>query len=287
MSLASHYAASGCAISFELFPPKTPEGLEKLCDSVQRLTQFQPSFFTCTYGAGGSTRGTTLQVLEKVRQITDLPVASHLTCVGSTVEQLEDYLAQAQRAGTDYIVALRGDPPKGSERFEAVEGGLSYAYELVELIRDKFPDFGIAVAGYPEVHQEAPDAQTDLDNLKRKVDAGADVVITQLFYDNADFYRFRDDCVAAGIDVPIVPGILPVTNFKQATRIAQMCKAKIPPTLDEAMNQPAADQFRIGVDHARKQTIDLIEHGVPGIHYYVLNKSDAADQLLDGLQMVG
>lgn len=287
MSLASHYAATGCAISFELFPPKTGKGMETLCANVRRLMEFQPSFFTCTYGAGGSTQGATLEVLERVRKITDLPVASHLTCVGATVERLEQYLTEAEAAGTDYIVALRGDPPKGADRFEAVDGGLSYANELVELIRRKFPRFGIAVAGYPEVHQEAPDAKTDLDNLKRKVDAGADVVITQLFYDNTDFYRFRDDCEKAGIDVPIVPGILPVTNFKQAERIAAMCKANIPSQLGEAMNRPDADQFRIGVEHARCQTIDLVEHGVPGIHYYVLNRSDAAEALLDGLRMVG
>ncbi len=228
-------------------------------------------------------------MLQKVREITNLPVASHLTCVGATVGQLESYLAEAKSQGTDYIVALRGDPPKGSERFEATAGGLRYANELVELIRAKFKDFGIAVAGYPEVHQEAPDARTDLDNLKRKVDAGADVVITQLFYDNDDFYRFRDHCVAAGIEIPIVPGILPVTNFKQAIRIASMCKACIPDSLQTAMNSSddADDQFKIGVEHARKQTIDLIENNVPGIHYYVLNKSDAAEQLLDGLQLVG
>ncbi len=289
MSLASHYATSRCAISFELFPPKTEAGLASLCDNVRRLTEFKPDFFTCTYGAGGSTQGTTLEVLQKVREITNLPVASHLTCVRATVEQLESYLAEAKSQGTDYIVALRGDPPKGTEQFEATVGGLRYANELVELIRAKFKDFGIAVAGYPEVHQEAPDARTDLDNLKRKVDAGADVVITQLFYDNADFYRFRDACVAAGIEIPIVPGILPVTNFKQALRIALMCKACIPASLQAAMNSSddPDEQFKIGVEHARKQSIDLIENNVPGIHYYVLNKSDAAEQLLDGLQLVG
>lgn len=261
--------------------------MKSLCDNIRRLTEFQPSFFTCTYGAGGSTRGTTLQVLQRVREITDLPVASHLTCVGSTVEQLEDYLSQAREQGTDYIVALRGDPPKGTDRFEPVEGGLRYANELVELIRAKFADFGIAVAGYPEVHQEAPDAPTDLENLKRKVDAGADVVITQLFYDNIDFFRFRDRCHKVGIDVPIVPGILPVTNFKQAERIASMCKARIPYELQQAMNEheDPASQFEIGVEHARQQTINLVEQGVPGIHYYVLNKSDAAAALLDGMQL--
>ena len=287
MSLAQHYADSTCAISFELFPPKTDDGVRKLCEHVRRLLDFRPKFLTCTYGAGGSRQDATLDVLDRVREISGLPVASHLTCVGSTVGQLCDYLGQAQQRGVDYIVALRGDPPQGDTEFRQVEGGLRYANDLVELIRERFPDFGIAVAGYPEVHQEALDRQTDLDNLKRKVDAGADVVITQLFYDNADFYRFRDDCDRAGIDVPIVPGILPVTNFKQAQRIASMCKSKIPQRLEQAMlaNEDADDQFRIGVDHAREQTIDLIDHQAAGIHYYVLNKSDAAIRLLDGLRM--
>ncbi|QDT04406.1 5,10-methylenetetrahydrofolate reductase [Rubripirellula lacrimiformis] len=288
MSLISHYKDSRCAISFELFPPKTAQGLESLADNVRRLCEFKPSYFTCTYGAGGSTRGTTLSVLAKVREITNLPVASHLTCVGSTVEELESYLNEATAQGTDYIVALRGDPPKGTEEFVAVEGGLRYANELVELIHSKFSNLGIAVAGYPEVHQESPDAKTDLENLKRKVDAGADIIITQLFYDNIDYFRFRDRCVAAGINVPIVPGILPVTNFKQAQRIATMCKARIPYDLEKAMDatEDADEQFRIGVEHARMQTVNLVENDVPGIHYYVLNKSDAATALLDGLQLV-
>lgn len=289
MSLLSHYADSRCAISFELFPPKTPEGMEMLCENVKSLCDFKPSYFTCTYGAGGSTQGATLDVLAKVRELTDLPVASHLTCVGSTIEQLEAYLAKAQSHGVDYIVALRGDPPKGTTEFQAVDGGFRYANELVELIADKFSGLGVAVAGYPEVHQEAVDAATDMDNLKRKVDAGADIIITQLFYDNIDYFRFRDRCTAAGINVPLVPGILPVTNFKQAQRIASMCKARIPYELEQAMNvsEDSEHQFRVGVDHAREQTIGLIDNGVPGIHYYVLNKSEAAKELLDGLQLVG
>ena len=286
--LAEHYRASKCAISFELFPPKTDKGVQTLCENVKRLTDFGPSYFTCTYGAGGSSQGKTLEVLSKVREITNLPVATHLTCVGMTVEQLTEYLKTAKASGVDYVVALRGDPPKGQENFQATDGGLNYANELVDLIRAEFnDDFGIAVAGYPEVHQEAPDAETDLTNLKRKVDAGADIIITQLFYDNIDYYRFRDRCEKAGINIPIVPGILPVTNFKQAQRIAQMCKARIPMDLESAMNESDDEtyQFNIGVDHARKQTIDLIENEVPGIHYYVLNKSDAAEKLIDGLPM--
>ena len=287
MSLSEHYQDSTCAISFELFPPKTDAGMANLLHNVRKLASFNPAYFTCTYGAGGSTQGTTLDVVEKVKEATGLPVASHLTCVGATTAQLGDYLDEAKKRGVDYIVALRGDPPKGSESFEVTEGGLRYANELVELIRSSFDHFGIAVAGYPEVHQEAIDAKTDLENLKRKVDAGAEIVITQLFYDNADFYRFREDCVKAGINIPIVPGILPVTNFKQAQRIAGMCKAAIPTQLAEAMNQSDDDehQFNVGVEHARKQTMDLMQNEVAGIHYYVLNKSEAAETLLDGLMV--
>lgn len=285
MSLASLYNESNCPISFELFPPKTQAGLESLYANVRKLMQFSPAFFTCTYGAGGSTQGTTLEVLKKVREITNLPVASHLTCVNATVTDLERYLDQASEQSVDYIVALRGDPPKGSDQFEATEGGLRYANELVEMIRSKYSHLGIAVAGYPEVHQEAPSADVDLENLKRKVDAGADIVITQLFYDNTDFYRFRDRCISAGIEIPIIPGILPVTNFKQAMRIAQMCKARIPEDLETSMNQAAdeSDQFSIGVEHARRQIEDLMNQSVQGIHYYVLNKSEAAAELLAGV----
>ncbi|MCC9600579.1 methylenetetrahydrofolate reductase [NAD(P)H] [Stieleria sp. JC731] len=286
--LSDHFQGEGCPISFELFPPKTDKGMELLERNVERLQEFGPAFFTCTYGAGGSTQSKTLDVVERVRKITDLPVASHLTCVGSTVDQLCDYLREAKQRGADYIVALRGDPPQGSTEFQAVEGGLRYANELVEVIRSEFDQqFGIAVAGYPEVHQEAVDAKTDLENLKRKVDAGADIVVTQLFYDNDDFYRFRDDCDKAGINIPVIPGILPVTNFKQAERIAGLCKARIPDSLTDAMNASDTEegQFEIGVEHARQQTIDLMKNNVAGIHYYVLNKSDAAEKMLEGLSL--
>ena len=289
MSLASHYRPGRCGLSFELFPPK-PEAMADLRETVERLVDFQPDFFTCTYGAGGSSQAATLDVVQMVREVTGAPVASHLTCVGSTVEQLIAYLKDAKKRGADYIVALRGDPPKGTTEFAQVAGGLRYANELVELIRAEFSDeFGIAVAGYPEVHQEAISAEIDLTNLKRKVDAGADVIITQLFYENADFYRFRDACDLAGITIPIVPGILPVTNFKQAQRIASMCKAAIPQAFADAMNESesAEWQFKVGIEHARRQTVDLIANGVPGLHYYVLNKSKAAEELLDGLELAG
>lgn len=286
MSLVNFYRGGRRGLSFELFPPKTDSGRQALCETVRRLQEFRPDYFTCTYGAGGSTRETTLDVLADVKRITGLPVASHLTCVGATIEQIDQYLVESHRRGAEYIVALRGDPPKGESCFRAVEGGLRFANELVELIRRQHPHFGVAVAGYPEVHQEALDADSDLTYLKRKVDAGADIVITQLFYDNDDFYRFRDACVGRGIHVPIIPGLLPITNLAQAERITSMCKAQLPrPLVDRLTENPdnAEWQFEVGVQHARQQTIDLLRHGAEGLHLYVLNKSQAAEKLLDGL----
>jgi methylenetetrahydrofolate reductase (NADPH) len=214
-----------------------------------------------------------------------VPVASHLTCVGSTVDQLKDYLRAAAEAGVGHIVALRGDPPKGETEFRAIEGGLRYANELVELIRADFKDFGIAVAGYPEVHQEAVDAKTDLVNLKRKVDAGADIIVTQLFYENEDFFRFEQNCRDIGIDVPIVPGILPVTNLAQIQRITSLCKAKLPSHFVERLSQKVDEQwqFEVGVEFAQQQVRELLDKGVPGIHFYVLNKSQATKRVLEAV----
>lgn len=285
MQFAQFFKPGRCALSFELFPPKTDAGVESLMTTVGELMRFAPDFMTCTYGAGGSTRDRTLQVASAVRQQHGVPVASHLTCVGSTRDELRSYLSKARTAGIDYIVALRGDPPKGESAFQVTAGGLRYANELVTLIRAEFPDFGIAVAGYPEVHQECPSAELDLQNLKRKVDAGADVVVTQLFYDNVDFFRFRDSCQRVGIQVPIVPGILPVTNLAQVQRITSLCKAKLPESFVARLSEREDEQwqYEVGVDHARQQVQDLIDQGVPGVHFYVLNKSSATNQILAGL----
>lgn len=253
--------------------------------TVEDLTAFRPDFFTCTYGAGGSTRDKTLEIVTQVKRRFGLPVASHLTCVGSTVDQLRTYLREAIDQGVDYIVALRGDPPKGETAFKPVAGGLSYANELVELIRREFRNLGIAVAGYPEVHQEAPSAEVDLANLKRKVDAGADVIVTQLFYQNADYFRFVDRAREAGIRIPIVPGILPVTNLAQIQRITSLCKACLPDELvSELGKREDADwQFQAGVDFATRQVAELLERGAPGVHFYVLNKSAATAKVLEGV----
>jgi methylenetetrahydrofolate reductase (NADPH) len=285
MSLLSLYTPGRLGLSFELFPPKTAVAEESLWENVAELVTFHPDFLTCTYGAGGSTRGKTLDICRGVKQRFNLPVASHLTCVGATVDQLRGYLSEARAAQIDYIVALRGDPPKGESSFKPVEGGLRYANELVALVRSEFPGFGLLVAGYPEKHKECPSAALDLENLKRKVDAGSDIVVTQLYYDNADFFRFRDAYQRAGIKAPLVPGILPVTNLSQIQRITAMCGATLPPAFTTALSAQENDagQFQVGVEFAIEQVRELLESGIPGLHFYVLNRSHATAAVLQGV----
>jgi methylenetetrahydrofolate reductase (NADPH) len=195
-------------------------------------------------------------------------------------------LNRAKEAGVDFIVALRGDPPQGEEKFVAVEGGLRYANELVELIRSEFPNFGIAVAGYPEKHQEAPSAEVDLENLKRKVDAGGDVVLTQLFYENKNFYEFQKRYDAIGISAPLIPGILPVTNLAQIQRITALCGAVLPESFVSELSKKDDEewQFQAGVDFATQQVKQLLNDGARGVHFYVLNKSQATSAVLRGIR---
>lgn len=287
-SLAQAYIPDRVGLSFELFPPKTETGVSALLEHVRKLMQFRPDFITCTYGAGGSTQDRTLDIISTVRREFQIPVATHLTCVGRTAEQIKDYLQRAVDAKVENVVALRGDPPQGDDSFRPVEGGFSYANELVTFIKASFPSIGIAVAGYPETHQEAPSPEVDLQNLKRKVDCGADAIITQLFYDNDDFFEFSRRCQQTGIKVPIVPGLLPITNLEQIKRITSLCAAKLPQQLLADLEKYADDpqgQFEVGVEHATRQTVELVEAGVAGIHYYVLNKSAAAQRVLDAVAL--
>lgn len=272
-------------LSFELFPPKTKKGEANLYRHVETLMEFHPDFITCTYGAGGSTQGRTLDIIENVKRQFNIPVASHLTLVGSTVDQLREYLQQAKERGVDHIVALRGDPPEGATEFTKTDGGLQYANELVELLHSKFDQFGVFVAGYPEKHREAPSIDVDLDNLKRKVDAGADAVITQLFYCNDDFFRFRDSCDARGINVPIVPGLLPVTDLAQVKRITSLCGAKLPADFIDAL-EATDDQFEVGIEQAVNQIEQLKSGGIDGLHLYVLNKSKATVEIMKRLDTI-
>jgi methylenetetrahydrofolate reductase (NADPH) len=229
-----------------------------------------------------------VELCQEIQRRFDVTPTAHFTCVGSTRDELIEWLAYADRAGIANIMALRGDPPQGERQFRAVEGGLRYANELVELIRSRYPDMGIGVAGYPEKHLEAPDAATDLAHLKRKVEAGADAVFTQLFFINENFFRFRDAYEAAGIDVPLVPGIMPITEFSRIKRISSMCGALFPTELASRLEEVQEDkqaQFDIGVEHAVRQCRELIDAGVPGIHFYVLNKSEACERILNGLDL--
>lgn len=282
MSLAKHYGSDDIAISFELFPPQTERGEEALYRHVSQLVELQPNYITCTYGAGGSTRDRTLALVTAIKQMFHVPVASHLTCVRSSIDELRCYLDDARDAKIDYIVALRGDPPSGEESFTPPPNGLRYANELVTLIRSEYPCFGIAVAGYPETHREAVSPAADLDNLKRKVDAGAEIVITQLFYDNEDFFRFRDRYERARIQVPLVPGILPVTRLDQVRRITSLCGASLPSSFVERLSVAgdASGQFEVGVEFAVEQVAELIREAVTGLHFYVLNRSEATTAIL-------
>ena len=287
MSLSKFFASGRFGLSYELFPPKTDKGMSALFSQLGDLMRFKPDFVTCTYGAGGSTQGKTLEICRRLKQEFNLPVASHLTVVGSTCEELNQYLEDAKNSGVDHIVALRGDPPNGATEFKPVERGLRYANELVPLFRDSSFDFGGAVAGYPETQQECASPELDLINLKRKVDAGADVVITQLFYNNDDYFNFVRQCEELEISAPIIPGILPVTDLGQIQRLASMCGSKLP---DEFIQQLAKEdnpewQFEQGVNFAIKQVQELIDYGVPGLHFYVLNKSRATLKVLDSVTL--
>lgn len=281
--LTEIFASREFHYSIEIFPPKTPQGDTALFESLDRLAELGPSFMTCTYGAGGSTQDRTIELCCEIQSRYQLPAMAHFTCVASTKEELLDWLRRAEAASIPNIMALRGDPPKGETTFQQIEGGLRYANELVELIKGHYPNFDLGVAAYPEVHQEATDEQSDLDNLKRKIDAGGSVAFTQLFYDNSNFFRFRERYDAAGITAPLVPGIMPITNYKRIQRITAMCGAIFPEELSSKLAKHQDDpqaEFEIGVEHAIEQCRELIEQGAPGIHFYALNKSQACERII-------
>lgn len=287
MRIADIYRPGKFGLSFEIFPPKTMDGDATLWENVGRLARFQPALISCTYGAGGSTRNRTVELCQQIQTRFGVAATAHFTCVGGALDELREWLTLAHERGITNIMALRGDPPAGQAEFRQVPGGLKYASELVSLIRSEFPNFGIGVAGYPEKHPEAATPEADLENLKRKVDAGADAVFTQLFFHNESFFRFRDRYHQAGIRVPLVPGIMPVLNFAQIKRITSLCGATLPPEFAaklEAAQEDKDAQFKLGVDFAIEQCRDLLRKGVPGIHYYVLNRSQACEEILGALE---
>ncbi|QDT45948.1 5,10-methylenetetrahydrofolate reductase [Gimesia alba] len=286
MRISELYRSGTFDLSVEIFPPKNESGDAELFRTLEELIRYQPAFVSCTYGAGGSTSKRTIELCETIQNQLHTTATAHFTCVASTRDQLIEWLHSASEAGITNIMALRGDPPKGQETFVPADGGLKHANELVALIREHFPQMGIGVAGYPEVHPESPDAETDLTNLKRKVDAGADAVYTQLFFSNTHFHNFRERCVQAGITCPIIPGIMPITEFRRIQRISSMCNSEFPVELTEKLEAVQDDlkaQFEIGVEFAIRQCQELIDDGVPGIHFYALNRSLACKRIFEAL----
>jgi methylenetetrahydrofolate reductase (NADPH) len=272
--------------SIEFFPPKDDAGVEALRQTASALRAMSPDFVSVTYGAGGSTRQRTAQVSGLLKEEFGYTVMPHLTCVGHTRAELNAIADKIHADGFRNIMTLRGDPPKGSQVFEAAAEGLSHANELVGLLKARHPDFCLGVGGYPEKHPEAPSAEADLVNLRRKVDAGADFVTTQLFFDNVSYYRFVERCRKSGITVPIVPGIMPVLSLKQIQRFTSMCGTSLPATLLrrlEAAGDTAEIVEAVGIDWALGQIRDLLARGAPGYHLYILNRAKSALALAAGL----
>lgn len=275
------------AFSFEFFPPKTEEGERNLYEALEALRPLEPSFVSVTWGAGGSTREKTIEIVRNIRATHGLEAMAHFTCVGATVDDLRGALDQMREAGIDNVLTLRGDPPRGQTEFVQTEGGLRYATELARLAADSY-DFCLVGACYPEVHPEASDRESDLARLREKVDAGVRVLVTQLFFDNEAYFRFVEDARAAGIDVPIVAGIMPITNAEQIKRFTSMCGATIPPRLVEALDQRRDDPAAVvdlGVAYATLQCAELLARGAPGIHFYTLNRSPATRAILSALRL--
>ncbi len=276
------------SVSFEFFPPKTPEGERQLFETIDELKKLKPTFVSVTYGAGGSTRDRTREIVRKIHEEVGLTVMAHLTCIAHTREELLDILQDYKEMGIENILALRGDVPRDKPDFRPPQGACRYAKELVELIRDNFGDhFSIGVASYPEGHPESPNMEWEIRFFKEKVLAGADFSITQMFFDNRYYYDFVERCTKAGINIPIIPGIMPITNFKQIKKFASMCGATIPQSLIDRM-EPVEDKpeevAKIGVEFATQQCEDLIRNGVPGLHFYTLNRSKATLEIYKNLK---
>ena len=273
--------------SFEFFPPKTDEGEQNLRATLEDLRAFEPDFVSVTYGAGGSTRGKTVGLTHWIKQELGIEAMAHLSCVGATREELIGLLDGMQHAGIENVLALRGDPPRGETEWTPHPGGLHYSTELAELITANYP-FAVGAACFPEVHPEAPDMAHDLRFLKEKVDAGASFLITQLFFDNELYFQFVEEARALGIEVPIIPGIMPITDVNQIKTITGMCKASIPTRLLEALEWRGTNTdavLQLGVSYATLQCAELLARGAPGIHFYTLNRSPATRAILSALRL--
>ncbi len=286
----SHLLATRKPIrSVEFFPPRDEPGWEQFCATAKELVAIEPDFVSITYGAGGSTRSRTARAARFLKDELKLLVMPHLTCVGATRDEIRGVVDEFYRDGFRNIMALRGDPPQGETEFVPVRDGLRFGADLVGLLNEAYPDICVGVGGYPEKHPEAPDMETDIRNLKAKVDRGADFVTTQLFFDNSDYFAFVERCRQAGISVPIVPGIMPVLSYKQIRRFTEMCGARLPAPLLQKLQAAQDDPEQvqaIGIEWAANQIAGLVQGGAPGYHLYILNRSGPALALVDRIRAV-
>jgi methylenetetrahydrofolate reductase (NADPH) len=274
--------------SFEFFPPKTEEGERNLRAALGELRELEPDFVSVTYGAGGSTRGLTIELTKWIKQDLGIEAMAHLSCVGSTRDELRVILDSLVGAGIENVLALRGDPPRGETEWRPHPAGLRYSSELAALIAARYP-VSVGAACFPEIHPEASDLASDLRFLKQKVDSGVSFLITQLFFDNEAYFRFVEEARAVGIDVPIIPGIMPITDVAQIKTITGMCGACIPTTLLEQLERraPCPDAvLQLGVSYATLQCAELLARGAPGIHFYTLNRSPATRAILAALRLL-
>lgn len=280
-------AAGTPVFSFEFFPPKTPEGERNLYAALAELKTLEPAFVSVTYGAGGSTREKTIEIVKRIKEEYGLEAMAHFTCVGATVGELRQTLQEMQDAGIHNVLALRGDPPAGQEEWIKTDGGLEYSSELVALISRHYP-FAIGAACFPETHIHATSPEADLQHLLEKVHAGANFLITQMFFDNASYFQFTARARAAGIEVPIIPGIMPITRVGQIERMAALSGAAIPRALREELHARGEDPEAVldfGVAYAALQCAELLAAGAPGIHFYTLNRSPATRAILSALKL--
>jgi methylenetetrahydrofolate reductase (NADPH) len=274
--------------SFEFFPPKSDEGEANLRRALRELSPLAPDFVSVTYGAGGTTRDRTVDIVASLRQEFGLEAMAHFTCVNATVDDLRATLDRMRDAGVENVLALRGDPPEGQDRWTQTEGGLEHSTELVALMEAEY-GFAIGAACFPETHIDAVDAESDLRHLREKVDAGARFLITQLFFDNAVYDEFVAHARDAGIDVPIIPGIMPITNVHQIKRITALCGSEIPSRLRYALESRADEPeavSELGVAYATLQCAQLLANGAPGVHFYTLNRSPATRAILGALRLM-
>ena len=287
MRIPDIFSSGRRSLSFEFFPPKTPEAAESLFNSVRALQPYNPDYASMTYGAGGSTRDMTVETACRIKKDTGIEVMAHMTCVSQTKDEVKDVLDSLEANDIENVLGLRGDPPRGEASFTPAENGFRQAADLISYIRENY-SFGVGGACFPEGHPDSTDLDTDVAFLAKKVDAGAQFLVTQLFFDNADFFRFIEKCVRARINVPVVAGVIPILSASQIRRFASFCGARIPAQLDEELEKFKDDDAsarQLGVEYAAGQIEELWGHGVSGVHIYTLNRSYSTRKILDALSL--